>query len=99
MFQKCVVFTLLLFLAAGVYLFGECQPYLRYWRLVWHEHGTTLAWFVGLLFADTVCVLYLLGRWFLLQETGRKLVHYEKQLLTGESVSEELARLVREGKR
>ena len=94
MFQKCLGFTCLLFFAAAVYLIGECRPYLTYAGLVWHEHGTLLLWFAGILFVDITCLIYLVARALLLQETGRKLAHFEKQLSTGESVSAELVRLL-----
>ena len=95
-FQKCIAFTLLLFLATGIYLLGECRSYIPYARVIWDEHGKTILVFIGILFTDITCVLYIFMRWLLLHETGRKLVHYEKQLSTGDSVSEELVSLLRE---
>jgi hypothetical protein len=79
-----------------VYVVKECWFLRRYWRVILDEHGIHLAVLSVVLIGNLVCAFHLLFRLLSLRETGRKLVHFEKQLLTGDSAAEELAGRLRE---
>jgi hypothetical protein len=85
-----------LLLALGLYLLGECRFLIPYRGLLWDQYGAAIAVFATALFVNVFAAVYMLGRKLFLKDTGRKLAHLEKQLHTGESLSEELSRRVNE---
>jgi len=88
--------TTIIFLAIGFYLLQECAFLIPYRPLLIHKYGGQIALFAGLLFFNLFALMYLVVRKLLLKETGRKLAHIEKQIRTGESISEELSRRLSE---
>ena len=89
--RGAVVAALLLYAGAALYVVKECRFLWPYWRVMLREHGTHLLVFSALLIGNLIGAIYLVSRSLALRETGRKLVHFEKQLVTGDSVTEELA--------
>jgi len=89
--RGAVLSVLVLYVGAGIYVARECRSLWPYWRVLLTEHGPHLFVFSALLIGNLICAIYLLARSLALRETGRKLVHFEKQLMTGDSVAEELA--------
>ncbi len=88
--------TTILFLAIGFLLLEECAFLIPYRTLLVEKYGRTIALFAGLLFLNLFALMYVVVRKLLLKETGRKLAHIEKQIRTGESISEELSRRLSE---
>jgi hypothetical protein len=84
--------TTIIFLAIGILLLQECAFLIPYRSLLLNKYGTQIALFAVLLFVNLFALMYLVVRKLLLKETGRKLAHIEKQIRTGESISEELSR-------
>ncbi len=84
--------TTIIFLAIGFLLLQECAFLIPYRSLLVNRYGAQIAAFAGLLFVNLFALMYLVVRKLLLKETGRKLAHVEKQIRTGESISEELSR-------
>jgi hypothetical protein len=60
------------------------------------KYGRTIATFAGLLFLNLFALMYILVRKIYLKDTGRKLAHIEKQIRSGESISDELSRRLRQ---
>lgn len=89
--RSAIIGAYFFYAAAAVYVAKECWFLRRYWRFVLEEHAVHFAVLSVLLIGNLSCAFYLLFRLLSLRETGRKLVHFEKQLLTGDSAAEELA--------
>ncbi len=89
--------TTIIFLALGFYLQQECEFLIPYRRLIFDAYLPAIGLYAALLFINIFAATYLLVRKLLLKETGQKLAHVEKQIRTGQSISEELtARLEKE---
>ncbi len=88
--------TTIIFIAIGFLLLQECAFLIPYRALLLEKYGRTIAVFAALLFFNLFALMYLIVRKLLLKETGRKLAHIEKQIRTGESISEELSRRLSE---
>jgi hypothetical protein len=88
--------TTIIFIAIGFLLLQECAFLIPYRALLLEKYGRTIAAFAALLFFNLFALMYLIVRKLLLKETGRKLAHIEKQIRTGESISEELSRRLSE---
>lgn len=72
------------------WLAGELSFLAPYKAPLFRLHGRLIAEAVLLLFLNLCAVYYVLARWFFLRETGRKLTHVDRQLITSEGVHEEL---------
>lgn len=88
--------TTIIFLAIGFLLLQECEFLIPYRSLLIAQYGRPIALFAGLLFFNLFALMYLIVRKLFLKETGRKLAHVEKQIRSGESISEELSRRLSE---
>ncbi len=96
MIGNAVLITTVLFLALGSYLLQECRFLIPYRHVLFVKYGAVLAGFGAALFINLFAAVYMGCRIFFLKDTGRKLAHLEKQLRTGESLSEELTRRLKE---
>lgn len=88
--------TTILFMAIGILLLQECNFLIPYRTLLIERYGRVIAIFATALFFNLFALMYLFVRKLLLKETGKKLAHIEKQLRSGESISEELTRRLEE---
>jgi hypothetical protein len=88
--------TTIVFIAIGFFLLQECNFLIPYRALLLETYGRTIATFASLLFLNLFALMYILVRKIYLKDTGRKLAHVEKQIRTGESISDELSRRLRE---
>ena len=80
--------TTVIFLAIGFFLLHECAFLIPYRTLLIEIYGRVIALYAVALFFNLFALIYLFVRKLLLKETGKKLAHIEKQLRTGESLSE-----------
>jgi hypothetical protein len=92
MIRNAFFTTAVLFLALGLVLLEECRFLIPYRALLLRQYGTTILVFATALFLNVFTAVYLLCRQFFLKDTGRKLVHMDKQLRSGQTISEELSR-------
>ena len=67
-----------------------------YKSLLIERYGTTILLFAAVLFINIYAAVYFGVRKLVLNGTGRKLAHVEKQLRTGQSISEELTERFKE---
>lgn len=85
-----------LFLALAFYLLDECRFLIPYRDLLIRRHGASIAAFGGVLFVNLFAAVYFIARTLCLKDTGRKLAHFEKQVRSGDSLSDELTRRLNE---
>jgi hypothetical protein len=88
--------TTILFMAVGFFLLDQCRFLIPYKSLLMERYGATILLFAAVLFINIYAGVYFSVRKLLLKETGRKLAHVEKQLRTGQSISEELTQRLKE---
>ena len=88
--------TTILFMAIGFLLLDQCRFLIPHKTLLLQRYGTQILMFAAVLFINVYAAVYFGVRKLLLKETGRKLAHVEKQLRTGQSISEELTERLKE---
>jgi hypothetical protein len=88
--------TTILFMAIGFLLLDQCRFLIPYRTLLLQQYGTQILLFAAVLFINVYAAVYFGVRKLLLKETGRKLAHVEKQLRTGQSISDELTEHLKE---
>jgi hypothetical protein len=91
MIGNAVFATTVIFLVLAIYLLQECRFLIPYRHVIFMKYGGHLAAFAAALFINIFAAVYLIARKLFLKDTGRKLAHLEKQLRTGQSISEELS--------
>jgi hypothetical protein len=94
MMRTSLFFTALIFMALAVFLLGECSFLIPYRALLIHKYGQAILVFSAVLFVNVFAAVHCLLRHFSLADTGRKLAHIDKQLRTGQSILEELSKLL-----
>ena len=92
MIANAVFVTTVLLLALFLWLLQECQFLIPYRSLLFGRYFGPIVVYAAALFCNLFAAVYLIGRKLFLKDTGRKLAHLEKQLRTGETISEELSR-------
>ena len=60
-------------------------------HLILQDHLSTILGFVVTLYINLFAAIYLVGRKLFLKDTGRKLAHLEKQLLTSDTLVRDLS--------
>ena len=88
--------TTILFMAIGFLLLDQCRFLIPYKTLLLQRYGAQILVFTAVLFINVYAAVYFGVRKLLLKETGRKLAHVEKQLRTGQSISQELTERLKE---
>ena len=88
--------TTILFMAIGFLLLDQCRFLIPYRTLLLQRYGAQILLFSAVLFINVYAAVYFGVRKLLLKETGRKLAHVEKQLRTGQSISQELTERLKE---
>jgi hypothetical protein len=82
---------------AGMLTLEQLTFLAPYKHLILRDHIVAIAGFVAAVFLNLFALFYLAGRTLFLKDTGRKLAHVEKQLLTGDTIVRDLSdRLQRE---
>jgi hypothetical protein len=72
------------------WLAGELRFLAPYKAALFRLHGTFIAEMALIVFLNLCATYYLFARWFFLRETGRKLTHMDRDLITSEGVHEDL---------
>ena len=88
--------TTILLMAIGILLLDQCRFLIPYKTLLLQRYGAQILLFAAVLFINVYAAVYFGVRKLLLKETGRKLAHVEKQLRTGQSISQELTERLKE---
>jgi len=83
MIANAMLIALAVLLACLFYLMGELKFLVPYKRLIFHQYGTTLLAWLGILFVNLFAAAYWIQRKFFLKDTGRKLAHIDNQARGG----------------
>ena len=81
--------ALTVFLLAA-WLAGELTFLASYKVALFRMHGMFIAGMTLVVFLNLCAAYYTVARWFFLRETGRKLTHIDRQLITSEGVHEDV---------
>jgi hypothetical protein len=74
------------FLLALLFLLMGQLRFLIPWRdYILHQYWPAITLYCAMLFINIVAVVVVLQRKFLLKDSGRKLVHFDKQIHTGQN--------------
>ena len=83
MIANALLIALTVLLACLFGLMGELKFLVPYKRLIFHQYGTVLLAWLGILFVDLFAAVYWVQRKFFLKDTGRKLKHIDNQASDG----------------
>jgi len=81
--------ALTVFLLTG-WLAGELRFLAPYKSALFHLHGTFIVSAGLIVFLNLCAGYYAVARWLFLRDTGRKLTHLDRQLLSDDGVHEDL---------
>ena len=81
--------ALTLFLLVA-WLAGELRFLAPYKTVLFTRHGLLLGGATLILFLNLCATYYSVARWLFLRQTGRKLLHLDRQLATNDAAIEEL---------
>ena len=81
--------ALTVFLVAG-WLAAELTFLVPYKALLFQRHGLLIGVAAGLLFLNLLVIYHGIGRWLFLRDTGRKLLHVDRQLTSPDAALEDL---------
>jgi hypothetical protein len=81
--------ALTVFLFAA-WLAGELTFLAPYKGFLFRRHGVVIGAGALLLFLNLFAVYYGIARWLFLRDTGRKLLHFDRQLATRDSALEDV---------
>jgi len=85
MVANTALITVALLLALGFWLMGELRFFVPYKVLLWEAYATPILIYSAALAVNVFAVTFVLIRKFFLKDTGRKLLHLDKQLHVGET--------------
>ena len=85
MIPNALLITVALLLALGFWLLGELKFFVPYKTVLFHAYATPILIYVFALFVNIFAGAFILIRKFFLKDTGRKLLHLDKQLQVGET--------------
>jgi len=83
MIANALLIALAVLLACLFGLMGELKFLVPYKRLIFHQYGTVLLVWLGILFVNLFAAVYWIQRKLFLKDTGRKLRHIDKQTSGG----------------
>ena len=81
--------ALTVFLLVG-WIAGELRFLAPYKTILFREHAALIGVAALLLFLNLTATFYSVARWFFMRDTGRKLLHIDRQLATDDAVIEDL---------
>lgn len=77
------------FLFAG-WLAGELRFLAPYKTILFREHTALIGGVALILFLNLTAIYYSVARWLFLRDTGRKLLHLDRQLASDDAVLDDL---------
>jgi hypothetical protein len=89
MANAAFVSALTVFLLVG-WMAGELRFLAPHKAILFREHAAIIGGAVLILFLNLTATVYSVARWFFLRDTGRKLLHIDRQLATDDAVIEDL---------
>ena len=89
MANAAFVSALTVFLLVG-WIAGELRFLAPHKAILFREHAALIGGATLILFLNLTATFYSVARWFFLLDTGRKLLHIDRQLATDDAVIEDL---------
>ena len=83
MIANALIVTISILLALAFWLMGELKFLIPYRFILYHQYGTYILGWMAILFANVFAAVYVIQRKFFLKDTGRKLSHLDKQVVSG----------------
>ena len=83
MIANALIITIAILLALAFWLMGELKFLIPYRFILYHQYGTLILGWMAILFANVFAAVYVIQRKFFLKDTGRKLSHVDKQVVSG----------------
>ena len=81
--------ALTLFLLVA-WLAGELSFLAPYKGVLFRLHGTMIVGILLIVFLNLCAIYYAVARWAFLRDTGRKLTHMDRELITSQGVHEDV---------
>ncbi len=85
MIPNALLITVAILLTLGFWLMGELKFFVPYKAILFHAYTAPILLYVAALFVNVFAASFVLIRKFFLKDTGRKLLHLDKQLHVGET--------------
>jgi hypothetical protein len=85
MIPSALLITIALLLALGFWLMGELKFFIPFKAVLFHAYAKAILVYLAALFVNVFAASFVLIRKFFLKDTGRKLLHLDKQLHVGET--------------
>ena len=85
MIANALLITIALLLALGFWLMGQLNYLIPYKAVLFRAYATLILLYTFALFVNVFAAAFVLIRKFFLKDTGRKLLHLDKQLHVGET--------------
>ncbi len=89
MANAAFVSALVVFLLVG-WIAGELRFLAPHKAILFREHAALIGGAILILFLNLTATFHSVARWFFLRDTGRKLLHIDRQLATDDAVIEDL---------
>jgi hypothetical protein len=85
MIANALLVTVAVLLGIGFWLMGELKYFIPYKAVLFEAYRKPILLYIAALSANVFAGAFFLIRTFFLKDTGRKLLHLDKQLQIGES--------------
>ena len=85
MIANALIITIAILLALAFWLMGELKFLIPYRFILYHQYGTLILGWMAIVFANVFAAVYVIKRKFFLKDTGRKLSHVDKQVVSGQA--------------
>src|ERR1700681_3907091 len=85
MIANSLLLTVVILLALGFWLMGELRFLVPFKFILYHQYGPTILAWTGLFFLNVFPRVCALHRKSFLKDTGRKLSHLDRQVVSGHS--------------
>ena len=83
MIANSLVIAIAILLALGFWLLGQLRFLIPYRSILFHQYGAVILAWLAVLFVNIFAAAYAVQRKFFLKDTGRKLSHLDKQVVSG----------------
>lgn len=85
MIANALLITVAVLLGIGFWLMGELQYFVPYKVVLFGAYRTSILIYIAALSVNVFAAAFVIIRKFFLKDTGRKLLHLDKQLHVGET--------------
>ena len=85
MIANALLFTLVILIACLFWLMGELKFLVPHKWVIFHQYGTLLLAWLGILFVNLFAAIYWIQRKFFLKDSGGKLRHNDNQARGGQT--------------